>query len=322
MLQFYPMIAKLRVLFMGTPEFAVPPLQKLWQEHYPVVAVYTQPDKAGGRGRCLTMSPVKKAALAKGLPVVQATSLKESESVAQLAAFRPEVIVVAAFGQMLPQAVLDIPPYGCLNIHPSLLPRHRGASPVAAAILAGDEFTGVTIMLMDHGLDTGPILAQEKMRIAAQDTTDSLSARLSLKAAEMLPGVMWRWTAGEIKPRPQNEAEATYCIAIKKEDGEIDWRLSAADIWRRVRAYQPWPGAYTSWCGRRLEVIEAEALPPEGQPKIGQVVALRRREYGFGVGTGDGILGVIKVQPQGKRAMPAADFLRGQRSLAGVVLPS
>ncbi|HEY51388.1 MAG TPA: methionyl-tRNA formyltransferase [Dehalococcoidia bacterium] len=312
----------MRVLFMGTPEFAVPPLEKLVQGHYPVVAVYTQPDKLGGRGRSLVMSPVKKAGLSAGLPVVQPTSLKDSETVQQLAGFRPEVIVLAAFGQILPGPVLDIPRYGCLNIHPSLLPRYRGPSPVAAAILAGDEVTGVTMMLMDRGLDTGPILTQEKVAISPSDTTGSLSARLSHMAAETLPDVLVRWTAGEITPRPQDEARATYCAAIKKEDGEIDWQLSAEDIWRRVRAYQPWPGAYTSWRDRRLEIIEAVALPAEGGLKTGQVVALPCGGAGFGVGTGDGILGVIKVQLQGKRAMLAADFLRGQRQLVGSVLPS
>ena len=312
----------LRVLFMGTPEFAVPPLEKLVREHHPVLAVYTQPDKPGGRGRSLLMSPVKMAALSLGLPVVQPGSLKESQEVAQFAGFQPDVVMVAAYGQILPRPVLDIPRYGCLNIHPSLLPRHRGASPVAAAILAGDAVTGVTIMLMDSGLDTGPILAQEKMAISPQDTTGSLAGKLSEMAAQMLPDVLQRWTAGETTPRPQNEADATYSAAIKKEEGEIDWRLSADDIWRRVRAYQPWPGAYTRWGGRRLEIIEAVALPGEGEHRAGEVVVLNREETAFGVSTGYGILGVIKVQLQGKRAMPAVDFLRGQRQLAGKVLPN
>jgi len=313
----------LRVLFMGTPEFAVPPLEKLVHEHCRVVAVYTQPDKPAGRGRLLIMSPVKMAALRMGLPVVQPESLKEGAAVEQLAGFKPDVIIVAAFGQILPRTVLDIPRYGCLNIHPSLLPRYRGASPVVAAILAGDEVTGVTVMLLDSGLDTGPILAQEKMAISSPDTTGSLSIKLSHMAAEMLPDALRRWTAGEITPRPQNEAEVTYSHAIKKEDGEVDWQLPAADIWRRVRAFQPWPGAYTCWDGRRLEIIEAVALPREGKHKhkVGEVVALGEGAA-FGISTGEGILGVIKVQLQGKQAMPAVDFLRGQRQLIGAVLPN
>ena len=314
----------MRVLFMGTPEFAVPPLEKLVHEHCRVVAAYTQPDKPGGRGRSLIMSPVKMAALSMGLPVVQPESLKERAAAEKLAGFQPDVIIVAAFGQILPQTVLDIPRYGCLNIHPSLLPRYRGASPVAAAILAGDEVTGVTIMLLDSGLDTGPLLAQEKMTISSTDTTGSLSIKLSHMAAEMLPDALRRWTAGVITPRPQNEAEVTHSHAIKKEDGEVDWQLPAADIWRRVRAFQPWPGAYTCWDGRRLEIIEAVALPREGKHKhkVGEVVALKREGAAFGISTGEGILGVIKVQLQGKQAMPAVDFLRGQRQLIGAVLPN
>ncbi len=311
----------MRVLFMGTPEFAVPPLEKLVHEHCRVVAAYTQPDKPGGRGRSLIVPPVKMAALSMGLPVVQPESLKERVAAEKLAGFQPDVIIVAAFGQILPQTVLDIPRYGCLNIHPSLLPRYRGASPVAAAILAGDEVTGVTIMLLDSGLDTGPILAQEKMAISPQDTTGSLSVKLSHMSAEMLPDVLRRWTAGEITPRPQNKAEATYTHAIKKEDGEVDWQLPALDIWRRVRACQPWPGAYTCWDGRRLEIIEAVALPAQGEHKAGEVVAVREGAA-FGVSTGKGILGVIKVQLQGKQAMPAVDFLRGQRQLIGAILLS
>jgi methionyl-tRNA formyltransferase len=320
MLKFYPMKPRSRVLYMGTPEFAVAPLERLVCEHYPVAAVYTQPDRPGGRGRSLLTSPAKAAALRLGLPVVQPASLKEAEEVARLAGYRPDIIIVAAFGQLLPQAVLDIPRHGCLNIHPSLLPRHRGASPVAAAILAGDNETGVTIMLLDSGLDTGPILAQEKMAISPQDTTGSLSAKLSQMAEEMLPDVLHRWIADEITPRPQNEVEATYSAALKKEDGEIDWRLPAPDIGRRVRAYQPWPGAFTYWEGRRLEIIEAAALPGNRQ-KAGEVVALSEGAA-FGIGTGEGILGVVRVQLQGKQALPAVDFLRGQRRLVGALLLS
>ncbi len=305
---------------MGTPEFAVPMLERLVQEHYSVVAVYTQPDKPEGRGRALKMSPVKMAALSRGLPAVQPDDLKDRAAAEQMALFQPDIIIVAAFGQILPRPVLDMPRFGCLNIHSSLLPRYRGAAPVAAAILAGEEVTGITIMLMDSGLDTGPIIAQERMMILPQDTTGTLSVKLSHMAAQMLHGVLPRWTAGEITPQPQNDAEATYTAAIKKEAGEIDWQLPAGDIWRRVRAYQPWPGAYTSWGGRRLEIIEAVARRGGGGKKVGEVVP-GQDEAAFGVSTGDGILSIIRVQLQGKRAMPAVDFLRGQRQLIGAVLP-
>jgi len=313
-----------RVIFMGTPEFAVPSLDHLILNQYQVVAVYTQPDKPAGRGRSMVSLPVKKAAMTWKLPVVQPVSLKRAEVVAQLAGFHPDVIVVAAFGQVLPQSVLDIPSYGCINIHPSLLPRFRGVSPIAAAILAGDEFTGVSIMLMDKGLDTGPILARKQIPISSQDTTGSLTAKLSLVAAQLLQEVLVYWLRGELTPEPQNEAEATYCSPISKEEGEIDWHLPAIDIWRRVRAFYPWPGCYTTWRGKQLKIVETVLLPGEGALEVGQVVALtevvRESEAAFGINTGDGILGVLKVQLEGKRAMSAAEFLRGQRQFLGTIL--
>jgi methionyl-tRNA formyltransferase len=313
---------RLRVIFMGTPEFAVPSLEHLILNQYQVVAVYTQPDKTAGRGRSLVSSPVKRVALNWKLPVVQPVSFKEAEAVAQLADFHPDVIVVAAFGQILPQSVLDIPAYGCINIHPSLLPRFRGASPVAAAILAGSEFTGVSIMLMDKGLDTGPVLARAQIPISVQDTTGSLTAKLSLIAAQLLLEVLTFWSRGELTPRPQAEAEATFSGMFSKEDGEIDWRLSAVDIWRRVRAFHPWPGCYTRWQGRQLKIIGVVPLPGEKALEIGQVVALNRGGVVFGVNTGDGVLGILSVQLEGKRAMSAAEFLRGQRQFIGTIVPS
>jgi len=314
----------LRVIFMGTPEFAIPPLEYLILNQYQVVAVYTKPDKPAGRGRSQVSPPLKRAASAWTLPVVQPVSLKSAKVVAQLAGFYPDIIVVAAFGQILPQSVLDIPGCQCINIHPSLLPRFRGASPVASAILAGDEFTGVSIMLMDRGLDTGPILARAQIPIWAQDTTGSLTAKLSLIAAQLLLEVLPRWSGGKLTPQPQSEAEATYSGPISKEEGEVDWSLSAIDIWRRVRAFQPWPECYTKWRGRQLKIIEAVPLPAEGTLKVGQVVALAPAsgsKAAFGVSTGEGILGVLKVQLEGKRAMSAAEFLRGQRQFIGAVLP-
>lgn len=310
---------------MGTPEFAVPCLEHLILNQYQVVAVYTQPDKPAGRGRSLISPPLKKAAVAWKLPLVQVASLKGAEVVAQLAGFQPDVIVVFAYGQILPQSVLDIPRYGCLNIHPSLLPRFRGASPVAAAILAGNEFSGVSIMLMDRGLDTGPVLVRAQIPISRQDTTGSLTAKLSLVAAHLLQEVLARWVRGELTPQPQDEAEATCCSLISKEEGEIDWHLSAVDIWRRVRAFQPWPGCYTRWQGKQLKIIEAVPLPEEKTLKVGQVVALalpgERLPAAFGVATGDGILGVCQVQLEGRRAMSAAEFVKGQRQFIGALLP-
>jgi methionyl-tRNA formyltransferase len=314
-----------RVVFMGTPEFAILPLKFLILNQYQVVAVYTQPDKPAGRGRSLLSPPVKRAAISYGLPVEQPVSLKKAEAVEQLASFHPDIIVVAAFGQILPQSVLDIPSYGCINIHPSLLPRFRGASPVAAAILNGDEFTGATIMLMEAGLDTGPVLARAQIPISAQDTTGSLTEKLSHLAARLLQEVLVCWLRGELVPQPQNEAEATYCSLITKEEGEIDWHQPTMDIWRRVRAFHPWPGYYTQWQGKQLKIIGAVPLLGEGSIEAGRVVALSptigNSEAVFGIHTGDAILGVSKVQLEGKRAMAAVEFLRGQRGFIGAILP-
>lgn len=316
------MKGKMRIVFMGTPDFAVPPLEELVRRQYQVVAVYTRPDRPAGRGRAPAPSPVKTAALNLNLPVTQPASFKETGAIEQLASLRPDVIVVAAYGLILPQAVLDVPKYGCVNIHPSLLPKYRGASPVASVILSGDEVTGVTFMLLDAGMDTGPILAQERAPISPQDTTGLLTARLSELAARLLPGVLERWVGGEIKPQPQNEAEATYSKLISKEDGEIDWHLPAVELWRRVRAFQPWPGCHTFWQGKRLAIIEAVAFSPQTGVGLGQVVGVNKDGAAFGVGTGDGVLGVVKVQMEGKRAMTSGEFVRGYRQLIGAVLPS
>jgi len=314
-----------RVVFMATPEFALPALKHLMLNKYEVVAVYTRPDRPAGRGRRLVSPPVKRAALTLKLPVVQPVSLKKAEALAQLVGFEPDVIVVAAFGQLVPKAVLDMPKHGCLNIHPSLLPRHRGASPVAAAILAGDDFTGVSIMLMDEGLDTGPVLAKAQIPISAWDTTGSLTAKLSLVAAHLLLEVLSAWSRGELVPQKQNEAEASYSGIISKEEGEIDWHLPAVAIWRRVRAFNPWPGCYTRWQGKVLKIIEAVPLPAVEPAEAGQVIALpvsqKKMGAAFGVNTGDGVLGILKVQLEGKRVMSSAEFLPGQRQFIGAVLP-
>jgi len=307
---------------MGTPEFAVLPLEQLVADRYQVVAVYTQPDRTAGRGRSLVAPPLKKAALALDLPVLQPDRLRGSETVAQLASLHPDVIVVAAYGQILPQSVLDIPASGCINIHPSLLPKYRGVSPVPAAILAGDRFTGVSIMLMDRGLDTGPVLTRAQVPVSARDTAGSLMNKLSLIGGQLLCDVLPVWVGGGITPQPQDESGASYSGTISKEDGEIDWHLSAVEIWRRVRAFQPWPGCYTRWQDRQLKIIESVPLSAEGAIGHGQVLALTGKEAPFGIGTGDGVLGVLQVQLEGKRAMSAADFLRGQRQFVGAILPS
>jgi methionyl-tRNA formyltransferase len=283
--------------------------------------VYTQPDKSAGRGRLLVSSPVKKTAEELGLRVIQPAGFKKQETVEELAAIQPDLAVVAAYGKILPQRVLDIPKYGCINIHPSLLPRHRGVSPVAAAILEGDEFTGISIMLLDAGTDTGPVLAQAKIPVSGHDTTGSLTYKLSLIGAEMLLEVIPRYIKGELPPRPQNDAEASYCGMLTKEEGEIDWTMPAQDIWRRIRAFQPWPGCFTRWQGRQLKIIEAAPMPGAAESRPGLVIAVDKGRAGFGVGTGEGMLVVHRLQLEGKKAMNAAEFLRGQQKLVGAVLP-
>jgi methionyl-tRNA formyltransferase len=305
---------------MGSPPFAVPSLEYLVGGGYELVAVYSQPDRAVGRGRNLATPAVKRAAEALGLTVVQPPSLKAPGAIEQLANLKPDLIVVAAFGQLLPQAVLAIPRLGAVNVHASLLPKYRGAAPIAAAILAGETFSGVSIMLIEAKLDSGPILARAPVAIADSDTTATLSQKLAIVGAGLLGEALSGWIRGEIKPRPQNEAEASYCRTITKDEGEIDWRLPAVELWRRVRAFYPWPGSYSRWRGKTLKIIEAAPLAAKASVKAGEVVALDAG--GFGVGSGDGILAVQKVQLEGKQALSAADFLRGQRDFIGSVLPS
>lgn len=310
----------MRTVFMGTPDFAVPTLDSLVLGGYQVVAVYTQPDKPSGRGGNIIPSPVKRKALQLGLTVEQPPSFRQPGEVQKLADLRPDIVIVAAFGQLLPQNILDIPPFGCLNVHPSLLPRHRGATPVAAAILAGDEDTGVSIMLLDKGMDTGPLLAQERVSILPQDTTGSLSARLAHVGARLLLQTLPSWLEGKVIPQLQDNEKATYSRPVTKESGRIDWRLSAVELWRRVRAFQPWPGCYTIWRGKTLKVIEAAPLPGVGE--IGKVVAVKGNPpISIGVQTGEGILGLLQVQPEGKRVMTAEEFVRGQKDFVGALLP-
>jgi methionyl-tRNA formyltransferase len=310
----------MRVVFMGTPRFALPALCRLARSEHEVVAVYTQPDEPAGRGRRMVPSAVKAASLDYGLAVRQPGSLKDPREVEDLARLQPDTIVVAAYGQLLSQSVLDTPRFGCLNIHPSLLPRHRGPSPVAAAILSGEEVTGVTIMLMDKGMDTGPVLAQRQWPLSAEDTTETLTDRLAEAGAELLMETLPSWLAGRITPQAQDDGKATYSRVITKEDGRIDWRRSALELWRMVRALQPWPGCYTMWERKLFKIIEAVPLPGDGE--VGRVVVPRgARGVPVGVQTGSGILGLLNVQLEGKRVMTADDFVRGQRDFLGSLLP-
>jgi len=309
----------LRIVFMGSPDFSVPSLEQLLINRYNVVAVYTQPDRPAGRGRALTESPVKEAALKWKIPVIQAVSLRTPEALAELAALKPDVIIVCAFGQILPKELIAIPPRQCLNVHFSLLPRHRGASPVAAAILAGDEFTGVSIQLVRFKLDTGPVLAAAPIPIQPDDNTGTLLEKLGIIGANLLQEALVGWLNGTVEPLPQDESKATYFGRVKKEDGKIDWSWPAELIWRRVRAYNPWPGCFTYWRGQSLKINEAEVADTGRDKKEpGTVIA---KNGGIAIAAGEDILVVKNLQYAGKKAMSAAEFLRGQRNFNGANLP-
>lgn len=297
-----------RIVFMGSPDFAVPTLQAL-AAAYPVVGVVTQPDKPAGRGRKPTPPPVKRIAEGLGIPVMQPRRLRTPEAYTQLQAWQPDLIVVAAYGQILRPNVLALPRYGCINVHASLLPRWRGASPIQHAILHGDAETGITIMLMDEGMDTGPILTQEAVAIAADETAGTLSVKLAALGARLLLETLPGYLEGRIRPKPQPEEGVTYAPLLKKADGELDFSQPAEALARRVRAFNPWPGAFTFWKGQPLKIHRAHAAPM-ASPGAGVRTVVDDRPA---VGTSEGVLVLDEVQPAGKKPMPGEVFLRGAR---------
>lgn len=311
------MSESLRIAYAGTPDFAVPALKALIDSRHEVVAVYTQPDRPAGRGRKLKAGPVKTVAQAAGIPVEQPVSLREAEAQARLAGYAPDLMVVAAYGLILPQAVLDIPRLGCLNIHGSLLPRWRGAAPIQRAILAGDAETGITIMQMDAGLDTGDMLLKRTVPIVPGQTAQMLHDVLAVAGAEALLEAIDGLLAGRLQPEPQDAAQATYAEKLHKEEAEIDWTQPADVLARRVCAFNPWPVAQTRRGGEPLRLWEARAIDGEGPP--GKVVA--EGPEGIDIACGRGLLRVTRLQLPGGRPLAARDFLNG-RTLAGEVLPS
>ena len=301
-----------KIVFMGSPEFAVPALRALAAQ-YPIAGVVTQPDRPSGRGMTLTPPPVKVAALELGLPVIQPEKLRAPEAFQQLQEWAPDLIVVAAFGQILRQNVLDLPRFGCVNTHASLLPRHRGAAPIQAAILTGDAQTGITIMKMDAGLDTGPMLSQRAIPIGPQDTGGSLFEKLSRLGGELLLETLPAYLAGEIVPQPQPEEGATYFGMIKKEDGLLDFSMPSAVLERKVRAFSPWPGTFLQWNGALLKIHRAHVAPGQAQPGVRLVLGSLPA-----VGTSDGLLVFDELQPAGKKAMLGKAFLAGARDWESV----
>jgi len=292
---------------MGSPDFAVPALRALVAA-YPVLGVVTQPDRPSGRGMTLSPPPVKVAAQELGIPVIQPEKLRAPEALQQLQAWAPDLIVVAAFGQILRPNVLELPRFGCINIHASLLPRHRGSAPIQAAILAGDTQTGITIMKMDAGVDTGPMLRQRAIPILPQDTGGSLFEKLSALGGELLLETLPGYLSGEITPQPQPETGVTYIGMLKKEDGLLDFTLPAVELERKIRAFSPWPGTYLVWNGAPLKIHAAHVQPGSLPP--GQRLVLDGLPA---VGTSQGLLVFDDLQPAGKKSMPGKAFLSGGR---------
>jgi len=304
---------------MGTPQFAVPSLRSLIDTQE-VVGVVTQPDRPAGRGRRLQPSPVKLVAQEAGIPVYQPRSLRSEESAGPLYDWQPDVIVVAAFGQILRPHVLELPPKGCLNVHASLLPRWRGAAPIQHAILADDNQTGITLMQMDEGLDTGPVYIQEATAIRTADTAATLNDRLAALGADMLGQHLDDILRGQLQSQVQDESQTTYAPMIKKEDGRIDWNESASAIDRRIRAMTPWPGAFSKWEGQNLKILSARPLPELSLGSQPGTVTLQDNE--LLVQTGDGVLALDQVQLAGKKALNAQAFVRGRPQFAGALLGS
>ncbi len=301
-------VQSLRTVFMGTPEFALPTLAGLLSVGVELCAVYTQPDRPSGRGKHLTAPPVKELAMRQGLSVMQPVKLREPAVVEELRRFAPDLIVVVAYGQILPKSILDLPHHGCINVHASLLPRYRGAAPVNQAIVDGEQVTGVTTMLMDEGLDTGHMLVRRATEIGFEETAGQLHDRLALLGREAMLETLKRLCQGTLRPEPQDDANSSYAPMMKKNQGRIDWRRDALSLHNLVRGLAPWPGAYTFWNGQLLKI--AATLPEEddGGPP-GTVLSVG--PDGVRIACGQGVLLVRELQLAGKKRLKAADFVRG-----------
>jgi methionyl-tRNA formyltransferase len=308
----------MRIVFMGTPDFAVPALEALLKSGDDVVGLVTQPDRPKGRGQALTPSPVKLIAQREHIPVLQPTKMKDPDFLASLSAWKPDLIAVAAFGRILPPAILSLPPKGCINVHGSLLPKYRGAGPIQWAIINGETETGITTMLMDEGMDTGAMLLQEKIRIEPDDTAGSLSPRLALLGGRLLVETLKLLKAGTLVPQVQDHAQATMAPLLKKEDGVIDWRLPAAALANRIRGLTPWPGAYTFLGQDRWMLYGAVALTEQAAELPGRITAVTKDE--IHVATGEGVLGVKELQPANSRRMTVAQYLAGHSIEVGLQL--
>ncbi len=309
----------MRLVFMGTPDFAVASLEALLQSDDSVVGVVTQPDRPKGRGQVLTPSPVKLLAQRANIPLLQPLKMKDSEFLQTLAGWKPDLIAVTAFGRILPPAILSLPPRGCINVHGSLLPKYRGAGPIQWAIINGETETGITTMLMDEGMDTGAMLLQEAIPIAADDTAGTLSPRLAELGGRLLVETIARVKTGTLVPRPQDSSRTTLAPLLTKEDGVIDWTLPAIALANRVRGLSPWPGAYTAVAGGdRWTIWRALALPGPTTKPPGVVVAVTNEA--IHVATGEGVLALLELQPANSRRMAVSQYLAGHTLAVGLQL--
>lgn len=309
----------MRIVFMGTPDFSVPTLEALVASEHEVVGVVTQPDKPKGRGKEIHMSPVKECALKYNIPVYQPVRAREESFVDEMRALHPDVMVVIAFGQILPKTLLELPKYGCVNIHASLLPKYRGAAPIQWAVINGDEETGITTMMMDVEMDTGDMLEKTVVKLDPNETGGSLFDRLSLLGGDLILSTLEKLEKGELTPIAQDHEKATYVKKISKSMGDIDWTKDAASIERLVRGLNPWPSAFTRWNGKMLKIWEAKVLPNgENQAPCGSV--LSADEQGIKIQTGEGVLCVTSLQLEGKKRMDTAAFLRGYQVEAGCMM--
>lgn len=307
---------KTRIIFMGTPDFAVPGLKRLIAEpDFEIIAVYTQSDKPVGRKQELTMPPIKKLALENNITVFQ--PLKIKEEIENIKSLNPDLIVVIAYGKIIPQAILDIPKYGCINVHASLLPKYRGAACLNAPILNGDKESGVTIMKMEAGLDTGPIIKQEKIQLSDNITLPEIHDKLSLLGADILVKTLKSWITGELKEVKQDDSKASYISILKKEDGKINFNGSSKTIERMIRAYNPWPGTYCIYNNDNFKILEAIADQDNLPGQIGQVHMIGSD---IKIKCNDGSLVLKKIQLPGKKAMDIKTFLNGNNKIAGTIL--
>lgn len=308
----------MRVVYMGTPDFAVGALEALLSSEHEVAAVVTQPDKPRGRGKAMCPSPVKEVAVRAGIPVLQPKRIREPEAAEQIRMFRPDILVVVAFGQIIPREVLDIAPYGCVNVHGSLLPKYRGAAPIQWAVINGERESGVTTMQMDEGLDTGDILLKKVIPLDEKETGGSLFEKLAAAGAKLLLETLEGLENGAITPMKQGASPTPYAEMLKKETGAIDWKKSAEKIERLIRGLNPWPSAYTKLNGKTLKLWQADAIKVNSQTAAGTVLKAEKDQ--LWIQTGDGVLAVRELQLEGKKRMDAGAFLRGHSVEKGMIL--